>query len=896
MLGLLETYLKDPSAFELEARYRGVSPMKCYEYNQIVRALGGLGFQRDKDNQIYLRIYANDCRVEIEGFSAVQAYCANETLPKSAVFIKKSKPLAVVDNDYGMRLSLSKETVMQEDEINTLRRQWATVGKKYRYLNRTRLLNKKFLSWAADCTVIKSSFANVYRFADSDLFKSQEIYEIEIEALPYSEQKHFPMMEELKKISTCVLGGLQGTPYPITHRRITSVLEEYRKLCKVDTSSLLHHQFIGPNPVALQIEHLQTSSVASLEGSQGHGEETYHEENIVSVLQGYAVTDKADGTRKMMFVDNSGDCFFFSPRMAVENVNTNCKPLRGGTLLDGEFVDGILYTVFDIYFFKGEDFRTKLLQARLEKVKEVVALLEVVCKYRISAKQFYIEENIFDACSRCLSSKLPYTTDGLIFTPIDKAVGVSASGVSPPNRAYTWDLNLKWKPPVQTTIDFLVKTIETLDDKNLVVLNVLCRGNKNWALPQTALLEQLTNSPSSKEGIRPFMSEEDPASHLCYLAVVNGEMVSSSGSSIKSGDIVEFHYDPEGMDLWKWKASKVRSDKDMPNTFITAYNNWNAIQFPITEEMVRGNAPISSQKYYVGNRRALQRIRGFHREVKMLLLQKVVDLLHKESSATALNLFDVGVGKAGDLGRWRNLKLSFVFGIDLNRDNIINRQDGACIRYLTTNKGSLRTVFAVADASLPLFEKTSHTTDLDQLILGGIFGKLPKEQVEKYSNLSAHYNTSFQICSCMFCLHYMFESKTKLTHFVDNVAACTATGGYFVGAAWDGKDVFALLRDVRKNESITLDEFTITKRYSETEFESESVAVGYAIDVSQKTFNTATEYLVDYKGLTTLLLKRGFKLVELQSFRSYYKHDTMNENEKKISFMNNVFIFQKIGV
>jgi hypothetical protein len=897
MLSLLETYLRAPSAGqELEARYKGLSVMKRYEYVNIVRCLASLGFVCDKKNQVLLRIYANDCRVEIEGFMAVQAYCSNEELPKSAVFLKKGKPVGVVDSDYGMRLALSRETEMQDDEVQTLRRQWTTVGKKYRYVNRTRLTNaEKFPCWAVDCSITKSSYANVYRFSDSDLFSASELCEVEAEALPLSENTAGRMLEQLKKLSTSILGGLQGTPYPVTHKKIATVLDEYRKLCKIDGSILAHQQFIAPNPVALQHEHLKDSSFKSLQAEDGTGEETYFEDNGVSIRRGYAVTDKADGTRKMLFIGNSGELFFLTSRLGVENVNCVCTALKG-TLLDGEFIDDLLYTVFDVYFFKGEDCRMLKFHTRSDYVKEAVRVLEPICKYRISAKNFYEDENIFDACAKCLSAKYPYKTDGLIFTPVDKAVGVSASGVSPPNRAYTWDLNFKWKPPLQTTIDFLVKTTETLDDKNLVVLNVLCRGNKNWALPQTALLEQVTNSPSSKEGIRPFMTEDDPASHLCYLPVVNGDMVTVSGAPIKSGDVVEFVYQPENQDLWKWQATKVRVDKDMPNTFVTAYNNWHAIQFPISEDVIKGLSTVASHKYYLGNKKALLQLRTFHRFVKMKALEKVVDLLHRQTASAALNLFDVGVGQAGDLGRWRNLKLNFVFGIDLNRDNIVNRQDGACIRYLTTNKSAMRAIFAVGDASKPLFELTPPATELDQLIVGAVFGKVPREQVEKFPNLSSHYNSSFSITSCMFCLHYMFESMGKLTQFVDNIAACTATGGYFVGAAWDGKDVFALLRDVKKNESLKLDEFTLTKRYSHLEFEGDPVAVGYAIDVSQKTFNLTTEYLVDYQGLTTLLLKRGFKLVEMQSFRAYYSEDLLSENEKKISFMNNVFIFEKIGI
>ena len=897
MLPLLETYLRAPAVGqELEARYRGLTSMKRYDYVQIIRSLATLGFKNDKKNQVLLRIYVNDCRVEIEGFLAVQAYCSNEDLPKSAVFVKKSKPTGMVDNDYGMRLALTRETVLQEDEVHTLRRQWSTLGKKYRYINRTRLTNlDKFPCWGIDCSITKSSYANVYRFSDSDLFAAVEMCEVEAEALPLSENTAVDMLEQLKKISTCILGGIQGTPYPVTHKKIASVLEEYRKLCKIDPSILLHQQFIAPNPIALQHEHLKETTFKSLQAEESNGEETYFEDNGISVLKNYAVTDKADGVRKMMFIGSTGDLFFLTSRLGVENINSVCPSLKG-TLLDGEFIDGLLYAIFDVYFFKGQDCRMQKLRTRLDYAKEAVDILEPVCKYRVAAKVFYEEDNIFDACSKCLASKLPYVTDGLIFTPLDKGVGVSANGISPPNRAYTWDLNLKWKPPIQTTIDFLVKTTETLDDKNIVLLNVLCRGNKNWALPQTALLEQVTNSPSSKEGIRPFMTEDDPASHLCYLPVVNGDMVTTTGGMVKSGDIVEFVYHPENKELWKWQATKVRVDKDMPNTFVTAYNNWHAIQFPINEEVIKGLTTVISPKYYVGNKKALLQLRAFHRHVKMKALQKVVDLLHRQTSATALNLFDMGVGEGGDLGRWRNLKLNFVFGMDVNRNNIVNRQNGACIRYLTTNKGSMRAIFAVGDMTKPLFELAAPATELDQLIVAAVFGKIPKEQVDKFPNLVSHYNTTFTITSCMFCLHYMFESIEKLTRFVDNVAECTATGGYFVGTAWDGKDVFTLLRDVKKGESLTLDEFTLTKRYSQLEFEADQVAVGYAIDVSQKTFNTSTEYLVDYQGLTTLLLKRGFKLVELQSFRAYYTEDLLNENEKSISFMNNVFIFQKIGL
>ena len=49
-------------------------------------------------------------------------------------------------------------------------------------------------------------------------------------------------------------------------------------------------------------------------------------------------------------------------------------------------------------------------------------------------------------------------------------------------------------------------------------------------------------------------------------------------------------------------------------------------------------------------------------------------------------LIDLAVGKGGDISKWIYSKLKFVFGIDISKDNIENRIDGACARYLNYRK------------------------------------------------------------------------------------------------------------------------------------------------------------------------------------------------------------------
>ena len=47
-------------------------------------------------------------------------------------------------------------------------------------------------------------------------------------------------------------------------------------------------------------------------------------------------------------------------------------------------------------------------------------------------------------------------------------------------------------------------------------------------------------------------------------------------------------------------------------------------------------------------------------------------------------LLDFAVGKGGDIGKWIDSNLHFVFGIDVVPDNIENKYDGACVRYFNT--------------------------------------------------------------------------------------------------------------------------------------------------------------------------------------------------------------------
>ena len=95
-------------------------------------------------------------------------------------------------------------------------------------------------------------------------------------------------------------------------------------------------------------------------------------------------------------------------------------------------------------------------------------------------------------------------------------------------------------------------------------------------------------------------------------------------------------------------------------------------------------------------------------------------------------LIDMTVGKAGDLQKWINAKLSFVFGIDIAKDNIENRLDGACARYLMARKkykSMPRCLFIHGDSSRNIKEGDACFNEKGKEIIKALNGEGPKDEI-----------------------------------------------------------------------------------------------------------------------------------------------------------------------
>jgi hypothetical protein len=323
-------------------------------------------------------------------------------------------------------------------------------------------------------------------------------------------------------------------------------------------------------------------------------------------------------------------------------------------------------------------------------------------------------------------------------------------------------------------------------------------------------------------------------------------------------------------------------------------------------------------------------MRDFHNLfVKKMLITKV--------AAKGNTLIDYAVGKAGDFPKWIDAKLSFVFGVDLSKDNIENRLDGACARFLNYRKKFYSMPYALfvnGNSGVNIKSGDAMFTEKGKEIVRALFNDGPKDSSILGAGVYRQYGKAvdgFNISSCQFALHYFFENIEKLNQFLKNVSECTKVDGYFIGSCYDGATMFQALRSVEKGKSIGLmadDEkiWEITKEYSQTTYDPDISCVGYAIDVYQDSINkTIKEYLVNFTYFTELMRGYGFELLkrdeavklglpnssgmfselfavmeseiqqDARQKSRYGSAPMMTAKEKQISFYNRYFVFKKIA-
>ena len=616
---------------------------------------------------------------------------------------------------------------------------------------------------------------------------------------------------------------------------------------------------------------------------------------------------------------------------------------------------------------------------------------DFISPIKFAVKEFFPsgkKENIFNGCRNILQkikeNRYEYTTDGLIFTHSFYGVGSNEVGKAGPKSKITWENSFKWKPPHFNTIDFLVTTLKGPNGDDVIksYFEDGINNNESVQYNEYKVIELRCGFKESKDGyinpcqdiiddkIPEFNSRSDNNNKnendyipmrfyptdpydinagICNImlrADNNGgkKMFSEDNEVFEDNNIVEFRYDLDKKSGWNWiplrvrydKTSKLRrGEKEYGNSYKVCNENWKSIHpnGRITEEMLYTglNIPtlsVSEDIYYnkPSGKFITESMKDFH---NLFVKKKLIVGVSKPGD----NLIDFACGKAGDLPKWINAKLSFVFGIDISKDNLENRLDGACARYLNfkkTKKYVPNVLFVNGNSAFNIKDGTGLLNEKAKQISLAVFGKGSKDIGKGVAKQYGKGIDGFNISSCQFAIHYFFENPNTLMGFMKNIAECTKQNGYFIGTCYDGNLVFNELKKTKTGQSISIIEnekkiWEITKSYSSDVFQDNSSSIGYKIDVYQESINqTITEYLVNFDYLNRIMSAYGFEIINREEanemglpegsglfselfsnmleeiaknkFKAndYAKAANMTSPERKISFLNRYFIYKKI--
>ena len=588
-------------------------------------------------------------------------------------------------------------------------------------------------------------------------------------------------------------------------------------------------------------------------------------------------------------------------------------------------------------------------------------------------------ESIFKAAKRVLDTGRIYYTDGLIFTPNAKPLPQSSGATfydqfkwKPPtdntvdflvkfqkvSDSVTQDkITVSVKPGTEETV--MYKTLRLFvgsasENPRAIVLNKL-------ELPR---MDRMARGAEIKGEYKPvlFTPKEfpDPMASYCNLPVF--EDPDTGESYVRTEDteepildktIVEMSYDPKKPPGWRWNPLRVRNDKTERfqsgvigrtlNSDKVAEDVWDSIYDPITSYMIKSGAPepnAEEQKELLGSSESnvakayydrkkapvqdhllTRTMRDFHNKfIKERILYRV------GLNGTGKTLIDMACGVGADLGIWIRDRVSFVLGVDYSGPNITGERDGIYRRYMerlaTAGRESVPPmVFAIGNSVKNYVTGEAGSTDEEKNILRSVLGRVkPTGPVPPYVEEvgASRLKTRADCMSCMFAIHYFFETKDTFAGFLKNVSDNLKVGGFFIGCCFDGKKVFDLLRTVPNGSSHVGTEkeaviWSITKEYEEDDLPTGEESFGIPINVNFVTIGTdQREFLVNFDTLIEGMKSIGCELMTkegLAPFRMAESSDTfgptweaakkagqnyvMPEAVKKFSFLNRWFIFQR---
>lgn len=574
-----------------------------------------------------------------------------------------------------------------------------------------------------------------------------------------------------------------------------------------------------------------------------------------------------------------------------------------------------------------------------------------------------------------------YKTDGLIFTPVELGVYQSSLENKVPDpilvSSRKWSQVFKWKSTAQLSIDFRVdfpkdmKTKERItlyiDTQKYVRCQLLCRnydshmwrnradiggevGGNIKAIGEKQKTESAISSLLLNDGLSlynmpdevpfkavyPFLGARDMdgniqiMSHECLLPVEpNGDVKCMNGDMIYQGSVVEFTYDitPGKYDneAMRWQAQKVRFGK-MPNAMNTCLDIWNLAHNPVSVDIIsEGLTPeklsgLKNINYYLQGKHLLSDgLKKFNNFVKGWVLERYM------KNMTSPRVLDLACGKMGDYAKYAGLGTSALVGLEINSDNLNNKQNGAATRILNMMGNNPRakalankTLLVLGDMNKNMADGSAAEDELGRYYLDILYGR-HRPSTNFNTKHAKFYNVGtegFHVVVSNYAIHYALDSFTNINNFLENVGQNLREQGYFIGTCLDGNLILDELnkaggflegkvnghviwsidrRHVQKSDGVIYEESgqIADKKVADSYNTNMPHMLGPSnrVDMYFETMNTiSNEYLVDIKYIEQQAINYGLKLVDTRLFTespgsllSEWENSEQNQQQRRLN-------------
>lgn len=901
----LSAVWKTTPGAELEAMLTSLDLTGWQDVIQYLRSLG----MREAPQLVKMNIcLSNDIRLTLEGAGVIQAYCRDNRIgdkPFTAMLketIADAEPVTL--GGYGAKAKLKREIPLAADDarVKEALSRWDQLGKHFRNIQRFEFVAPGGVPVRFDVSIVRENLGKPARtFQEARVTSQSPRYEVEVElTADRGSTTAEKATQYIVRGLSWLLQGRQRSFVLVTHQASDYVRGSLTRIFQgANGSNRRPFRFPGPQPATLERKNITEESEPGVP-------------NVRTMPGGYNVTDKADGLRCLLFVAENGRIFLVDGGGRVYGTGKQVSAdAAAGVVLDGEWIrnskdtsspkrKGAVvshYYAFDILAGKGGDTGVaglpfmiagamlgsaasantrqavmasfvNILSGATQKVRGVPAAENL----QVGMKTFRTGADIFQAGAAATledAKSAPYTTDGLIFTPNAAPLPVGRGG--------TWPEQLKWKPPHENTIDFLVIVDRERDPKGQLMptdaigtkyredsgqtvryktLRLFVGSNRDGAFadPRATVLGDMELPRTLEEGewreveFRP-VDPRDPMAAICYVAISEGSgdpagattaasafdsntdviRTTRTGDIIQSDMIVEMAYHPERAPGWRWEPIRIRHDKT---------ERWLAQQ---------ANAPGSRKGGTMNADWVANSIwNSLHNPV-------TEDTIRSGHITYCMPVASSGVRRTNGRDQMkvqcmRNFH-DYVKKSVLLKKTILTPGSTICDLAMSNGPDISKWIAApvsfafgcdVQATALNNPEDGAYRRLLDKMVeLGGrehvpamVFAQadaarrlnsgeagLTGEDSALLQRVFTDHAGGFDIVSCFFGLQYMMRDEVTLAGFLTNLADAVKVDGYFVGCCRDGDSVARLMTSSGPDgQSVagrdgSMDSWMLTKRY-----------------------------------------------------------------------------------